>query len=704
VPHARIKRIDASKAVALPGVHAVITGRDLPDRMIGRRMYDMTIIARDVVRFVGERVAAIAADDKDVAEEAVALVEVEYDELPAVFDSQEATRAGAPVLHPDLHSYKNVPKLPDVPNVHSFVEWKKGDVEAGFAEADVIYEDRYTTPMTHQGYIEPHACVVAIGEDGVIRVWSSAKQPFQTHNWMAEAIGVQKDQLVVMPISIGGDFGGKGFLLDEPVAYYLAKATGRPVKIVMTGVEEFTAAVPRHSSVMVVRTGAKKDGTLVAREATAYFNTGAYAGTKPQPTLNLGGASNLAGNYRVPNVRVRSYCVYTNQVPCGHARAPGEPQTVFAAESHLDMLAHKLGLDPFELRRKNALVDGDEGPIGEHWNGIRGKDVIERAAEESGWGSPKPSPTFGRGMAVSNRDVGGGKSSAVLRLREDGRFLLLTGVPDVGTGAHTVLRQIVAEVMGVEAGDVLVEQADTLSVPFDSGSGGSRVTHVAGQASYRAANTLKERMLDLACELYGWPEGSARLEQAAVSSAETDARVGLAELASRVARAGITLEERVEVDLAAHDSVTFSAQVAEVQVDLETGQVHVQRIVAVHDVGFVLNPVNAVGQIEGGAIFGLGYALMEEMRLEDGKVTTVSLGDYKLPTSHDIPGFRTILIQDDPGPAPFGGKATGEVSTGVVAPAIANAIYDAVGVRITDLPLSAEKIRRALRVRASAAF
>jgi len=397
------------------------------------------------------------------------------------------------------------------------------------------------------------------------------------------------------------------------------------------------------------------------------------------PSVNLGGTSMGAGVYRIPNLFIEGMCVYTNNIPCGHARSPGEPQVVFAGESHMDMIAREIGLDPAEFRRRNLLKDGDHLANGHHLEHVKAAETLEAALKASHWNEPKPGPWIGRGVAMTHRHIGVGFTNARVRLTEKGHVVLSTALPDTGTGAPLVLRQIVAEVLDLTLDEVDIQLATTDDFSTDSGVGGSRVTHTGGRAAYHAAETLKEQIQAEAKKL-GIPATS------------------LASVAQAVARDGRTLEASHFYDAKSHSAVTsFTAQVAEVAVDPQTGQVTVRRFTTAHDVGTIINPLGHQGQIEGGLIQGLGYALMEEMQTEDGRISTVSLGDVKLPTIQDIPPLTTVLLQDLVGPGPFNAKAIGEGSISAVAPAIANAVADACGVRIRDLPITAEKVYFALK-------
>lgn len=681
LPHARILRIDTSKARALPGVLGILTARDLPPVLVGRRMFDMPLLARERVRFIGEKVAAVAALDPDIAEEAVGLIEVDYEDLPAVFDPVEAIKDGVPVLHENPGAYEGaLPERPH-PNVQSVLRYRLGDVEAGFREADRIFEHTFRTQLAHHGYLEPHAGVVAIDEDGRVQVWASNKMPFRLKELLAHALGLPAAQIRINLTPIGGDFGGKGSLMDLPLAYHLARLIGRPVKMLMGYTEELMAGNPRHPAVITLRTGVSKDGRTVARHVTALYNSGAYAAFKPAPSVNLGGASMGAGVYRIPHLLIESFCVYTNNVPCGHVRSPGEPQMVFAEESHMDMIAGELSLDPVDFRRRNLLQDGDLLANGHALEHVRAGDTLEAALEASEWSKPKPGPWIGRGVAMTHRHIGVGFTNARVRLGADGKVTLVIALPDTGTGAHLVLRQVVAEVLGLSLDEVTIEVATTDAFTNDSGVGGSRVTHTGGRAAYHAAEGLKGQIMAEAAKLGAPPTAFAAIAQAAAAQ-------------------GRTLEAAHFYDAKAHGAVTsFTAQVAEVAVDPTTGQVTVRRFTTAHDVGTIINPIGHQGQIEGGLIQGLGFALMEELRTEDGRISTLSLGDFKLPTIQDIPPLTTVILEDAVGPGPFHAKAIGEGSISPVAAAVANAVADACGVRILALPITAEKVYFALRMK-----
>ncbi len=699
LPHGRIVRIDTSKARTVPGVLAVLTAADLPDVLVGRVMFDMPVLARDKVRFIGEKVAVVAAEDPDVAEEAAALIEVEYDDLPAIFDPLEAIRPDAIRIHEDPGSYAFSPKVPrPYPNLQSVLRHKLGDPERGFAEADHVFEHTFRTPRGHQGYLEPTAGVVAVDGDGRVNVWTSNKMPFRVRELLAHTIQVPQEKIQVNLCPIGGDFGGKGSLMDVPLCYHLARATGRPVKMVMSYTEELMAANPRHASIITIKSGVTRDGRIVARTARAIFDGGAYAAFKPVPHVNLIGAALAQGAYRIPNIEVESLCVYTNQVPCGHMRSPGDPQMVFAEESHMDMIAAVLKMDPAELRRRNLLQDGDHLVDGHHMENVRARETLDAVLKAAGWGRRKR-PNVGRGMAISYRHDGMGRCNARVTLEADGTVTFLTVTPDTGTGSHTILQQIVAEILGLKPVAVRVRVGDTRSFATDSGTGGSRVTHVAGRAAQEAATQLREQILAEAAEVLGAPLGELELDGGYVTAkAAGRRRASLAQVAASARRKGRSIDAAVLKEIGQYPPLfNFCAQVAEVEVDRETGQVHVLRVTTAHDAGTILNPLGFYGQIDGGLIQALGFATMEELRLEEGRVTTLSLGDFKIPNIKDVPPLTTVIVGKPLGPGPFNAKSIGESSNTLLGAAIANAVAGACGVRITELPVTAEKVYFALR-------
>ena len=702
-PHARIVRIDTSRAEALAGVKAVITANDVSDILIGLKLRDLPLLARNEVRFAGEKVAAVAAVDEETAREALELIDVEYEVLPALIDVNEAMREGATLVHENLHAYSGLPSPVKQTNVFFHETFTKGDAANGFSQADLILEHTFTTPIVHQGYMETHAALVDVSPDGAVTVWSSDKVPFRVRSLMAEIIGLPITRVRVIPSFVGGDFGGKGMIFDEPLCYYLALKAGRPVKMVMTRQEEFLAASPRHASIIRLKAGVKQSGDLVAWEASAIFDSGAYAGYKPQ--IGLGGTKKLGGTYRIPHVRIDGYYAYTHTLPCGHCRAPGDPQASFAVESFMDMIAARLKLDPFRFRWMNSLEDGDLSPTGEPWRGINIKETMKAAVEASAWGKPKPNSHYGLGIACAERPTGTGESSAVVIVNGDGSVNIISGASDPGTGARTVLCQIVAEVLKIPMERITINLVDTDSAPYDQGAGGGRTTFVAGQAASHAALQVKKELVASAAKLLNC---SAEAAQESIEVADgflflksdPAKKVSYSQAVKAVKKSQIMAEEVFSAN--EMDDTCFTTHIAEVQVDPERGYVEVKRVTAAHDIGFAINPAAAEGQIEGGIVQGVGFALLEETQRVDGKVANPTLADYKLCTSRDVPEIVTLMIEGSPGAGPYNAKSIGELPTCPVAPAVANAIFDAIGVRITDLPITGEKIIKALKESGSA--
>jgi carbon-monoxide dehydrogenase large subunit len=701
-PHARIVNIDTSRAERVPGVHAVITGKDMTGMLLGRVLQDVPPLAVDKVRYVGEKVAAVAATDADAAEEALNLIDVEYEPLPAVFDALEAMQPGAPLVHEGPPTYdawmgrNSRPVQPDG-NVVSRNSWSGGDLERGFQESDLIFENTFTTPWVHQGYMEPYTCMVAADDSGHVQVWANNKQPYRLRWQLARYLKLPEEHVTVNPCGIGGDFGGKAGIMNVPLAYELSRRSGRPIQMVMTYIEELMAGNPRHASTVTVKTGMKRDGRLWASQSQVVFNGGAYGGYRGQTNLS-GGRQVGGGPYRVPNFQIDNYMVYTNNMPCGSYRSPGEPQAVFAIESHIDMIAKEMGLDPYEIRLKNVVQEGDTAGTGEKYLHVRGEETLRTAAESANWGGPKTGPNFGRGISFGQRPQGRAVFTGRVSMDEEGRATVSSTTPDTGVGFYTVARQMVSEDLGIPVSDVRVAHVDTDQVVFDTGAGAGTSVGAA-QAALGAAQQVRQKLTGLAAEFYGWAEERIVFRNGRVfAEGDPEQGVPIAELAARsVAALGSAIDGETTTDAEEPPVTSYTAQVADVEVDPETGQVTVHRITTAHDVGTIYNPLGHQGQIDGAVIQGLGYAVMEELQSEEGRVSTLSLGEVKIPTVQDIPELITVLVQNPEGNGPYDGKAIGENPIAPVAPAIANAVYDAVGVRITNLPITSEKVLAALR-------
>ena len=658
-PHARIVGIDASKAWSVPGVKAVVTGQDAPGHLMGKVLRDMPVLCWDRVRYIGDRVAAVAAETPEAAEEAILLIEIDYELLPAVFDPMEAMKPDAPLIHEDVASYVGAPVdvlATDVHNGQTRLAWAKGDLDEGFRQADIILEHSFAVPSRHQGYLEPFASVISIDDTGRIQAWCSSKAPFRARLQLAQAMGLQDEDIRVNVVSVGGDFGGKGDTRDLPVAYLLAKMSERPVKIVMSYWEELTASNPTHPTFVTIKSGMTRDGRLTSREVRTVHASGAYGAMKPRSFLST--SHYVGGGYKIPNASFEFLQVCTNTTPGGYFRAPGAHQYTFALECHTDLLAREIGMDPAEFRRMNLVDAGDEDAVGRDLRVADVRPVLEAALEAGRWGEPKAAPNRGKGVAIFGRQIGGGASGTVITAEANGTFTVLSPTVDVGTGTHTIEQQMVATEMGVPLSNVRVSQGDTDSTPFDEGPRASRVTYTEGQAVMKACEQMKQAIQD---------------------------------------GANLPLTITFEHDAPQPEDVMyFSAQVAEVEVDPETGQVKVLRVVTAHDVGTIINPIAHQGQIDGGFVTGLGLAVTEELVTEGGQVLNGNLGDYKLPTIADIPSLETVLVQTGGGEGPYQAKSIGELANNATAAAIANAVADAAGVQLFELPITAERVYAAL--------
>jgi len=690
VPHARIASIDVTHAAALPGVKCVLTGRDIPEGNWGRRIFDMPVLAVDRVRFVGERIAVVAAEDPEIAEEACRLIEVVYEELPAVYDELEAIKEDAPLVHAEVLPYKGyVEPPPPIRNVYSLSSTSVGDTAEAFAAADAVVQHTFRTPSQHHAYLEPHATAVEVMDDGKTHVWLTNKTPHTARQQFAALLGLAESDVVIHMSHIGGDFGGKGSIMDAPLCYHLALSTRRPVRMVMDYFAELTAANPRHPSTIRIKAGVMNDGQIVAWDMRTIFNTGAYAAFLPGG--RLGGAR--SGPYQIPNVYAESMCVYTNCTPRGHMRAPGSPQTTFAIESMMDVIASRMGIDPVDLR----LVNLADKP--------RARELLQEAARAAGFHEPKPAHT-GKGVSFFTHGTGTGIANVRLEIDADGRVVLYAAAPDTGTGAHTILTQIVAEELSVEPSAVRIVSSDTNQTEPDSGVGGSRVSHVYGQAALAAARQAKGQLLEHASELL-----EASLEQLGLANGIVYRNGDGAQISLSIAKivSESFPDQRLRVShtfnaprrqpgsrSSSDEDMAYCAQIAEATVDPDTGSVVVNRFVTAHDVGTILNPGGHQGQINGGVIQGLGFALTEELVIEEGHILNAHFGAYKVPSIEDLPVLETVLVPSAGGLIPHAGKAIGEVANCPVAPAIANAVFDAARVRIASLPITAEKVYRAM--------
>jgi len=720
IPHGRITHIDVSKAETLPGVIAVVTGKDFPGSF-GATVQDQNFLAREKVRFVGDPVAAVAAVNLDAAEEALSLIKVEYEPLAAILDPVEAMKPGAVLIHEELSQYATAPGIFPVSgtNICNHFKLRKGDVEKGFTESHVVLEDTYTTQMVQHAHLEPHASIAQVDPSGKILIWSNTQTPYFNRKALARALNLPLNKVRIMGTSVGGGFGGKSYLKAEPICVALAlKTKNRPVKLVYTREEEFGVAPVRHPTVIRCKTGMKRDGTWVAQETELIFDTGAYADIGPRVVRNAGFSA--AGPYKIPHVHIDSYCLYTNNPVGGAFRGFGIPQITWAIESHLDAMAEKLGIDPVELRLKNAVEEGTVSATGQVLHSVGLKETLRRAAEKIGWGT-SPGPSRGKGVACMHKStVTPSASAAFVKLNEDASVTLLCSAVEMGQGASTALAQIAAEELGVPVDMISVVRPDTDFTPYDMASVSSRSTFFVGNAVRRAAADAREQLLDIAAEILeanpkdlelkegkvqvrGVPEKAISITELPLGEAFYVGVKGRGRGRPVLGRGTFTVEDATPLDRETGQGKNpsvfwmYATQAAEVEVDPRTGRVKVLRISAAHDVGRSIHPQSIEGQVEGALVMGVGTALFEKMELEEGRVKNRSFADYKIPSALDAPEMIPIIVEEPHSRGPYGAKGLGEPALAPTAAAIANAIYAAVGVRIKDLPITPEKILEGLK-------
>ncbi len=701
-PHARILSVDATAARQLPGVRAVLTAEDLPPSARGKR-----ILAEGRALSRADAVAAVAADSEEIARQALGLIEVRYEPLPGVFDVVEALDLAAPTLYPG----RAVPALPPeratkLNNVAAYGRIQFGDVERGFAESDVVVEEEFRTPMVHQAYLEPRAAVATVEASGKLVVWVSCQGPFNMRWTLANVLGLPASRVAVRTALVGGGFGGKIAMHLEPLAALLALATGQPVRLVNTRFEEFQAGLPRPSALIRIKTGARRDGTLLARQVTAFADGGCIgSGSGARlPLLAL-------GPYRIPNVLAEDYEVYTNNIPPGACRAPGAPPAVFAGECNLDSVARALGIDPLEIRLRNVFREGDLSATGQRIEHAPLAEALRAAAGRVRWGEPKAEPHRGRGIACGWWQSGPGNSTALLLLNADGSAQLVTGAIDQGPGsAMTGLPLIVSAELGIPPEQVEVVLAGTDGGPQDAGSSGSKVTVNLGLATHRAALDVKRQVLERAAAELKVPAERLTLRDGVVRDAESGAELPLAGLALAAYASGqIVGTGTCATHAPAYDASrcvgniwpvqanpSFFAQAAEVAVDPDTGQVRVLRVAAAQDVGYALNPTAIEGQIEGGLLQGIGEAVYEEMTTDHGRTTNPDFSRYAVPTALDAPELVVDILESRRDEGINGVKGVGEAPVCATPAAIANAVRDAIGVPVRRLPLSGENVLEAL--------
>ncbi|HUZ22004.1 MAG TPA: xanthine dehydrogenase family protein molybdopterin-binding subunit [Acidimicrobiales bacterium] len=654
LPHALIRGARLEAARAAPGVLGVFRAEDLDAGLFGRRVRDLPVLASGKVRFVGEPVVAVVAERREQAEAAVALVEVDLDERPAVLDARRALGSAEVLVHDAPWRYEGaVVAESDGPNLQSRVRHGREEAtQAALAAAEFVVDRMYRTVAGHPGYLEPQACVAQIEEDGTVQLWASDKSPYRVRQQLADTFGVDPRSVVLNPILIGGDFGGKGSPTIVPLCVALARAVGRPVRIALRYSEDLVAASPRHPATMRVRLASDGDGRLVALRLDAVIDGGAYAALKPVPTVGLHGMELVGSSYRIPNLYLDARVAYTNSVPKGHVRAPGSPQVTFAFESALDELAAKVEVDPIEIRRRNLLTTGEANPHGARFVELRGREVLEAALAAFERRSGPPGWRTGWGIGVYDRETAAGKTSIRLRSTPGGGVRAEIPVPETGTGSHTVVREGLARLLGIDRALVEVAQVSTGALPYDVGVGASRVT--AGMST----------VLERAAQLWSMRQGD---------------------------------EVVAEIDGGGDERVTsFCVQIAQVAVDPESGEVRVLELLSALDCAEVLHPAAHRMQIDGGAVMGFGFACLEDLRIEDGQVWAANLGEFRLASSRDAPPLKTVLVTGSRGLGALDVKSVGELTNVPVAAAIANALAAATGVRLRELPITAERVHGAL--------
>jgi CO/xanthine dehydrogenase Mo-binding subunit len=712
-PHARLTRVDASKAEKLEGVYAVITREDQRRLgMFGAAYKDQTIVAVDKARYAGDPVAAVAAMDEATAEQALKLIEVDYEELPAVWSLDEALATGAPLVHESSASggelmgeHYEAPKEFAGTNLCYRFSYSKGDVEEGFKKADHIFEDIFTFPRVQHFSMEPHATVAHVDGER-ITLWAATQEPFTLREHLADIFHLPLNKIRVIVPYLGGAYGGKLAVKTEPLAAALSWKAHRPVRLAHS-IEESFRTVTRHPARVRIKTGVTKDGKLLARQCLIHMETGAYADAGPRVTQKAG--YRCFGPYRLPHMKTDAYTVYTNTVPGGAYRGFGTLQVTWAYESQMDVIADRLGLDPLEFRLKNLLKKGEIYTPGDTPVDCDLGAGLLRAADAIGWGEKSKQRNRGKGLAVCMKDGGGTYkvSSAAVKMNADGSIVLLTGTVELGQGARTALSQVAAEVLGVPLAAVTVAQLDTDVTPYDVNTNASSSMVVMGLSVQRAAEDLKRQLLRRAGKLLKAKPENLTLSGGGIHGANGKS-LSFTELMQRVflSRAGEMIGRGVYQDIkskkAALGSPTTFWEIswggAEVEVDLDTGEIKLVKYVSLADVGKAIHPILCAGQDEGGVMNAIGHSLLEEMIYQDGQLLNPNLIDYPIPNFSHLPKeFDTILVESHNGPGPFGSKGTGEGGLLPVAPAIGNAVYHATGVRFHELPLTPERVWRALR-------
>ncbi len=702
-PHAVIKSIDTSKAEALAGVKAVVTAKDFPEQanmivptgemQVNLRDITRNVMAREKALYEGHPVAAVAAVSEQVARQALALIKVEYKVLPHVIDVADAMKPGAPVLHDTMITEGVTPPPKKASNIAKRIEFNKGDAKAGFAEAEVVVEKDFTTQAVHQGYIEPHATLASAAEDGQVQLWSTTQGHFQVRGFCAKLLNLDTSQIRVTPTEIGGGFGGKTVVYLEPLAIRLSQKSGKPVKMTMTREEVFRASGPAPGGNVRVRIGAKKDGRIVAAECVVEMQAGAFPGSPVGPACMCSYAC-----YDIDNMHIVGFDVVSNRPKVAAYRAPGAPISAWAVESAMDMLALKLGMDPIDLRLKNAARKGTKTAYGVTFNTIGMVETLEAVRDSEHYRTP-PKPGYARGVAAGFWFNVGADSSAAAHVGEDGSVTVISGNPDIG-GSRASLALMAAEELGVDYDKVRPVIADTASIGFNFVTGGSRVTFATGLAVVNSVRDMIRELKVRAAKIWNvdpeaviWENGMAKPAGSNVGDFEP---LTLAALAAQAGKTGGPINGHAQLNVTGAGP-GFGVHVCDLAVDNDTGCVTVGRYTAAQDVGTAIHPSYVEGQLQGGAVQGIGWALNEEYIYNaKGRLDNPGFLDYRMPVASDLPMIETILVEVPNPTHPYGVRGVGEVPIVPPTAAVGNAIARATGVRMTDLPMSPPKLSEAL--------
>ena len=710
-PHARIRGIDARRALALPGVLAVVTAADFPEvsaeaadlaegANVNYGFYSRNVMAREKALYRGHAVAAIAAASPHLAEEALALIEVDYEILPAVLNAEEALQPDAPLLHERLVTMDSPALRPGgwgdrsepVTNLANRFEFRLGDLDQGFAAADAVVEREFHTRPVHQGYIEPHAATAQWNTDDTVTIWCSSQGHFALRDHTSTILGLPVSKVKIIPMEIGGGFGGKGMggCYLEPVVAALSRKTGRPVKIAMTRNEVFLGTGPAPATHMKVKVGATNDGRLTAAEAHLTYEAGAFPGSPVASACRT-----MFAPYAIPNGWIEGLDVVVNTQKSAAYRAPGSPTAAFAAETVLDEVCEKIGMDPVEFRLINAAQEGARQITGPVFRKIGFLEICQAAQQHPHLAAPVAGPRRGRGVAAGCWMNGTGPASAVASVNPDGTVSLVEGSPDIG-GSRAAMAMHIAEVLGIAAEEVKPSIADTDSIGYSSGAGGSGVTFKMGTAVYQAAEDIKRQMVERAAKLWDVTAADVDYNKGVLShKADSELRMTFNQLARRLNGSGGPIVGRATANPPGVGNA-FGLHIVDVEVDSDTGKVDILRYTALQDAGKAIHPSYVEGQIQGGAVQGIGWALNEEYYTDTaGLMVNSSFLDYRMPTSLDLPMIDTVIVEvANPG-HPLGVRGVGEVSLVPPMAAIANAIYDAVGLRLAELPMNSAHILEA---------